>query len=399
MKRKKRLGKILRFSAIAALSLAIVVALIGFTLGPAIVAKRLNPTVLPTTAAIAPAVAALHQTLTIADLHADALLWGRDLAQKADYGHVDLPRLIQGNVALQVFTAVTQVPTPLKLEGNDDQPDNITKLAILQRWPIAAWFSLKARALHQAQQLKNLEQRRSSQFRVIQTAADLAQYLKQRTTQSPIVAGILGLEGAQALEGKIENLDRLYDAGFRLIGLAHFFDNAVSGSAHGMQRGGLTDFGRQVIQRMHDRHMIVDLAHASSQTIDDVLQITQSPVLVSHTGVRGTCDNARNLTDRQLQQIAQTGGVIGIGFWETAVCGSDVAAIVRAMRYVADLVGVDHVALGSDFDGSVRLPIDAANLVQITSGLQTAGFSEVEIGKIMGLNVMRVLAQILPVNA
>jgi membrane dipeptidase len=97
-----------------------------------------------------------------------------------------------------------------------------------------------------------------------------------------------------------------------------------------------------------------------------------------------------------LQQIAQTVGVIGIGFWETAVCGKDVAVIVRAMRYVVNLVGIDHVALGSDFDGSVRLPIDAANLVQITAALKSAGFTEIEIGKIMGLNVMRFLAQVLP---
>ncbi len=332
MKCKKRLGKILRLGAIVALSLAIVIALIGFTIGPAIVAKRLNPTVSPTTVAIAPAVAAFHQTLTIADLHADALLWGRNLAKLADYGHVDLPRLIQGNVALQVFTVVTQVPSPLKLEGNAEQPDNITKLAILQRWPIATWFSLNARALHQASQLKNLETQSAGKFRVIQTASDLSNYLQQRQTQPTIAAGLLGLEGAQALEGKIEYLDRLYDAGFRLIGLAHFFDNAVSGSAHGVQ------------------------------------------------------------------QIAQTGGVIGIGFWETAVCGSDVRAIVRAMRYVADRVGVDHVALGSDFDGSVRLPIDAANLVQITAALKDAGFTNAEIGQIMGLNVMRILAQVLAVN-
>jgi membrane dipeptidase len=396
MKRPKRLAKILKRVALVALSLAIVIALIGFTIGPAMVAKRLNPHDRQTFPAVPPAVAALHRSLTIADLHADALLWGRDLAQLADYGYVDLPRLIQGNVALQVFTVVTKVPTPLKLEGNGDQRDNITKLAILQRWPIEAWFSLKARALHQAQQLRNLEQRSSGQFRVIQTAADLTQYLKQRITQPSIVAGLLGLEGAQALEGKIENLDRLYESGFRVIGLAHFFDNAVAGSAHGIDHTGLTPFGRQVIQRMQERRMVIDLAHASSQTIDDVLQIAQSPVLVSHTGVRGTCDNARNLTDRQLQQIAQTGGVIGIGFWETAVCGQDVAAIVRAMRYVVNLVGIDYVALGSDFDGAVRLPIDAANLVQITVGLKTAGFTEVEIGKIMGLNVMRFLAQVLP---
>jgi membrane dipeptidase len=187
------------------LSLAIVIALIGFTVGPAIVTKRLNPHDRQKFPAVTPAVVALQ-----------------DLAQLADYSHVDLPQLIQGNVALQVFTVVTKVPMPLKLEGNGSGRDNITKLAILQRWPIGAWFSLKARALHQAQQLKTLEKRSSGQFRVIQTAADLTQYLQQRTTQPAIVAGLLGLAGAQALEGKIENLDRLYDAGFRLIGLAHF---------------------------------------------------------------------------------------------------------------------------------------------------------------------------------
>jgi membrane dipeptidase len=394
MQRKKRIGKILRLAALGTLGLTILLALVGFTLGPAFVAKRMNPTDPQTFGPVSPAVAALHQSLTVADLHADALLWGRDLSQLADYGHVDIPRLIAGNMALQVFTVVTQVPTPLKLEGNTDRPDNITRLAILQRWPIQAWFSLKARAIYQADRLKNLEQ--PGTFSIIRTASDLTRYLAQRQSQPQTTAGLLGLEGAQALEGQLDSVDQLYDAGFRLIGLAHFFDNAVSGSAHGLNRGGLTPFGRQVVQRMQARHMIVDLAHASSQTIDEVLQISQQPVLVSHTRVRGTCDNARNLTDRQLQQIAQTGGLIGIGFWKTAVCGDTVEAIVKAIRYAVNQVGVEHVALGSDFDGAVRLPIGAAQMVQLTAALKDAGFSDADVQKIMGLNVIQLLQKLLP---
>jgi membrane dipeptidase len=332
----------------------------------------------------------------VADLHADSLLWERDLSKLSSYGHVDIPRLLQGNVALQTFTVVTKVPEPLLLEGNGDRSDNITKLAILQRWPIQSWFSLKKRALYQTKRLQALQQKASGQFRMIETKQDLNSYLAQRQQNSAITAGLLGLEGAQALEGKIENLDRLYEAGFRLIGLAHFFDNEVSGSAHGIHQGGLTPFGQEVVKRMENLGLIIDLAHASPQTIDNVLQIAYRPVLVSHTGVQGTCDNARNLSDRQLQQIAQAKGVIGIGFWKTAVCGEDVSAIVRAIRYVIEKIGVDYVALGSDFDGAVRMPFDAANLGQITEALKKDGFTETDIRKVMGLNVIRLLQQVLP---
>ena len=163
-----------------------------------------------------------------------------------------------------------------------------------------------------------------------------------------------------------------------------------------MSKDGLTPFGEDAIKRMEELNMIVDLAHASPQTIDDVLQITNRPVLVSHTGVQGTCEGVRNLSDHQLHQIAANGGIIGIGFWSTAVCGDDVGAIVEAIRYVADQVGVEHVALGSDFDGAVRVPFDVAHMDQITQGLQQDGFTDSEIQKIMGLNVVHLLQQYLP---
>jgi len=116
----------------------------------------------------------------------------------------------------------------------------------------------------------------------------------------------------------------------------------------------------------------------------------------SHGGVRGTCDNHRSLSDAQARAIAASGGVIGIGFWPRATCGEDVAAIVRALRYTADLVGVEHVALGSDFDGAVQVPFDASGLPLLTEALLQAGFTPAELEKLMGGNVVRVLQDSLP---
>ncbi|HEY9655453.1 MAG TPA: dipeptidase [Crinalium sp.] len=371
-------------------------AVVTFSFGPSLVAKRFNPTDSNRTQSISEAAQTLHKSLAIADLHADSLLWGSDLSKSVNYGHIDVPRLIQGNVALQIFTVVTKVPAPLLLENNDDRGDDVTKLAILQRWSIPTWFSLSERALYQANRLKALESNAQGKFKIMTSGQDLSNYLAARRRNVQITAGLLGLEGAHALEGKIENVDRFYKAGFRLIGLAHFFDNEVSGSVHGVEKGGLTPFGREVLRQMESHHMIIDLAHASSQTIDEVLDFTNNPVFVSHTGVQGTCNNARNLSDRQIRQIAQHKGVIGIGFWKTATCGNDATAIARAIHYVTDLVGVDHVALGSDFDGAVRLPFDVADMVQVTNALLIEGFSKQEIEKIMGLNVLNLLQALLP---
>jgi microsomal dipeptidase-like Zn-dependent dipeptidase len=190
----------------------------------------------------------------------------------------------------------------------------------------------------------------------------------------------------------LENVDVLYDAGFRMMSPVHFFDNEVGGSAHGVRKGGLTVLGREVIRRMEQRGMIVDLAHASPRTIEDALALATRPVVVSHTGVRGTCDNTRNLSDGQLRAIARGGGVVGIGYWDTAVCGTDVHAIARAIRHAVVVAGIDHVALGSDFDGAVTVPFDASGLPLLTESLLEAGFSEEEASKVMGGNVLRLLA-------
>ncbi|HUJ73697.1 MAG TPA: membrane dipeptidase, partial [bacterium] len=120
------------------------------------------------------------------------------------------------------------------------------------------------------------------------------------------------------------------------------------------------------------------------------------PVIVSHTGVKGTCDNTRNLSDAHLKAIARTGGMIGIGYWKTAVCGTDAAAIARAIRYAVGVAGMDHVALGSDFDGAIQAPFDATGVVEVTDALLREGFTENDIAKIMGGNTLRLLHDALP---
>ena len=118
--------------------------------------------------------------------------------------------------------------------------------------------------------------------------------------------------------------------------------------------------------------------------------------MVSHTGVRGTCANGRNLSDAQLKRIAAQGGLVGIGFWNTAVCGKDVASIARAIAYTVKLIGAQHVAYGSDFDGAVTTAIDATGLPRLTQALLDAGLSEAQIRRVAGENVRDFLLKNLP---
>ena len=186
-----------------------------------------------------------------------------------------------------------------------------------------------------------------------------------RVADPSLTAGLLAIEGAHALDDDPANVEVVADAGFRMMSPSHFFDNAFGGSAHGIEKGRLTSAGHEMVLRMETRGMLVDVAHASAATIDDVLAIAARPVVASHTGVRGVCDNARNLSDAHLRGIAETGGLVGIGFWPTACGGDDPASIARSIRYAVNVAGVEHVGLGSDFDGAVPVPFDATGLVQI----------------------------------
>lgn len=339
---------------------------------------------------------ALHARLDLADLHSDTLLWGRDVLTRSSTGHVDVPRLVEGRFAIQVFSAVTKTPTGQNYSRNEGDSDAITDLVRLQLWPSRTWGSLLERALYQAEQLNAAAERDPKALMVLRTREDVARLVARHAQGEKVVGGLLAIEGSHALEGKLENLKRLTDAGYRMIGLHHFFDNELGGSLHGVSRAGLNAFGESVVRAVEQAGAIVDVAHSSPAVVADVLHIATRPIVVSHTGVKGACDSPRNLSDDQMRAIAAKGGLIGIGYWAGAVCDISPAGVAKAMRYAVNLVGADHVAFGSDYDGGTTVSFDASESVALIDALLNAGFSEDEIRKVSGENTRRLFETLLP---
>jgi membrane dipeptidase len=366
----------------------------GLLAAKRVVEERYNRVRNPPPYQVNQATAQLQKSLFVADLHADSLLWGRNLLKRSKIGHVDVPRLEQAHVSLQAFTVVTTIPKNLNIDRNNGASDMVRYLAVAEGWPPRTWNSPKERALYQAARLKEFESKSDGKLRILLSREDLQKFIGSK--EQGRVAAILGAEGAQPLEGKLENLDALYAAGFRMMSPTHFTDTDIAGSASGQSKSGLTELGRKWVPYMESKNMLIDLAHASPATVHDVTTIATKPVVVSHTGIRGTCKNNRNLSDDELRAVARTGGVVGIGYWETAVCGRDARAVARAIEYTAKLIGVEHVALGSDFDGATTMPFDVTGVPLITEALTKDGLSEHEIRLIMGENVVRVLSQTLP---
>lgn len=382
---------------VAGVLLLLVAAILAFhTVVPWYVDRDMNTVVSDTLPTISPAGRALHNRLFIADLHADQLLWGRDPLKKASHGHVDVPRLQEGHVGLQVFSVVTKTPRGMNYDHNTGDTDNILLLSLAQRWPQRTQRSLTARATYQAERLHDAALRSGGALTIITSRDSMLAFAQRRAGDPAQVGALLAIEGLHALDGKFANVDTLFNAGFRMMGLTHFFDNEVGASAHGVTHGGLTPLGRQVIQRMEQLGIIVDVAHASPQVIDETLAMVTRPVVVSHTGVAATCAGPRNLTDAQLTALAANGALIGIGYWDGAICEPTLENIVKAIRHAVGVAGASHVALGSDFDGATRTPFDTRGVLAITDALQKSGMSDEDVAKVMGGNVRDFLLRWLP---
>ncbi len=384
-----------KWKVLTVITFLVVVAIIHFVV-PAVLENSMNITTPHEKYAISEKARKLHQEIVVADLHTDSLLWKRDLTQWSNRGHVDVPRLQAGNVALQLFTAVTKSPAGQNYESNDGESDNITALAIAQLWPMRTWDSLAERALYQAEKLSRLADDVPEYISFVTNSTELTEVLNKRSAGKKITAAIYGIEGAHALEGELSNLDRLFTAGLRVVGLTHFFDNLLAGSLHGTSGAGLTDFGKRVVLRAMEKDMIIDVAHLSPRAVSEVLAMIDKPVVLSHGGMKGVCDTSRNLEDELMKSIVAKGGLIGIGFWDGAACDTSPIGVVKSIRYAIDMLGVDHVALGSDYDGSTEVQFDISELAVLTHTMIEQGFSEEEIRKVMGGNTIRFFLANLP---
>ena len=374
--------------------------------------------------------AKLHKELFIADLHADTLIWRKDILKKHDYGHVDIPRLIEGNIALQVFSVFTKVPFPGKRIFSSPRwaeffskhsPDVTTLLTILQYDDDRTRGTLKDRALFYADKLHKAAERSEGKLAVIESQADLRAYLKNRAETPNITAGILSLEGAHALEGDPNNIEAFFKAGYRMMSLTHFYDNEFAGSSTGSERTGLSIKGKELIRLMGmDKHkMILDLSHASQDTIDEVFKLyteqkfIMPALVVSHNGVSHITKQGelctrkgRNLSDEHIKKIVLHEGLIGIGLYNSAVCDEALDGSIMAIKHtmkVGQTVnrvedGAESIALGSDFDGAVTAHFDVRGMPLLTQALldMENNLSIQQVKKIMGENVKEFFLKHLP---
>ncbi|WP_134671271.1 dipeptidase [Halorussus marinus] len=334
---------------------------------------------------------------TLLDVRADGREGGRSFFERREAGHLDLPRARDGGLAGGLFAVF--VP-------NDDHE--------YDREPTAEGYEMdlppavdreRARAFTY-DALARLHRIRADSDGAVRIVGD-AEAL-DAALDSDALAAIPHLEGAEAVAPDLSNLDLLYAAGVRSIGPVWSRPNAFGHGVRFEYPGtpdtgpGLTDAGRDLVAACNDRGIVVDLAHLNAAGFEDVAALSTDPLVVSHGAVHAICPSSRNLTDEQLDAIAASGGLVGITFAVGFLRpdgesdpDTPIATLVDHVEYVADRVGVDHVALGSDFDGAtIPDPIgDATGLSDVLAAIRDRGFDEDEVEKIARDNWLRVLGE------
>lgn len=212
---------------------------------------------------------------------------------------------------------------------------------------------------------------------------------------------ILAIENSEAVERSLNILRSLYNLGVRSIGLTHNPNTWVStGNDEGETGGGLTKFGIQLVKEMNKLGILVDVSHISERGFWDVLDVSNDPIIASHSNCKTLCNHSRNLTNEQLKAIAVNGGVIGITFvpgfitedgWQNRPL---FAQLINHIEYAIDVAGIENVGIGSDFDGGGDLLKDASEYPRITEELSERGYSDEAIQKVLGGNILRVFANV-----
>jgi membrane dipeptidase len=363
----------------------------------------------------------IHKSALVADMHCDGVLKikkGRDYSVRNSEGHMDIPRLKEGGTDLQVFACWVDTETPP--ESCQIVVDELID------------------------SLESMIDRNASDIALCTTAGEAEKIIAEGK-----VAAFLGIENGVAIAEDPLLLEHYYDRGVRYMTLTHTAssDWCISSADTTPAFGGLTDLGIDVVWKMNELGMIIDISHASVSAVEKVLKYSKAPVIASHSCVHAICPHDRNLTDDQIEAIATRGGVIGINYYngyiskpwerradslwnsregdyraikeqykdddsardaalqpirdwfrkEIAAVVVDVGSVVDHIDYIVKLVGADYVGLGSDWDGVGYMPegLDDCSMVpNITKELVGRGYSDEDIGKILGGNFMRVFRQV-----
>lgn len=344
---------------------------------------------------------------TLLDLHLPALGCGhpRTFFETSEYGHIDLPRARQGGLGGGFFA----IFTPSSIE----KPSPVPGVAAAPGTPPAGYAIPMAAGVEQAVALKltvemaarlfRLEREGQGAIKVVRTAGELADCLERE-----IFAMIFHIEGAEAIDTRLDALEVLYQAGLRSLGIVWSRPNAF---AHGVPFAfpsspdtgpGLTEAGVALVRACNELGLVIDLSHLNEKGFWDVARLSSAPLVATHSGVHALCPSARNLTDRQLDAVRDSNGVVGVNFHvgflradgQRDAATTSLAEIVNHLNYMVERMGIDHVALGSDFDGAV-MPgdlRDVTGVAKLMDALAAAGYDEAARRQIAYGNWLRVLA-------
>lgn len=309
----------------------------------------------------------------IVDFHCDTLYLiqkdNRDITKKNDKGHIDLIRLDEGMVHLQVFATFIE-PEYMRKDAATKTLKMIDKLYQLME--------------------------KTDKIKLILNGKDVDEAKNENK-----LGALLSIEGGEALEGDLALLRMFYKLGVRAMTLTWSLRNDLGDGILGSSDYGLTSFGKDVIKEMNRLGMIVDVSHLNERGFWDAINICEKPLIASHSDCKALCNHPRNLNDDQIKAIAAKGGVIGINFCPDFLRDDDNASIEDVLdhiEHIVNLVGINHVGFGSDFDGIEKTPFgldDAASFPKILDGLKKRGFSDDEINSISHVNFERIIKEIL----
>lgn len=318
----------------------------------------------------------IHAKSIVFDAHCDTILsvieGERSLGEKSDRGHIDIPRLRSGGVNAQVFAVF------VRPEWYYD----------------AVHMTMKGISI-----LKSQMEQNGSEVDIAYSAADV-----EKAAKDGKIAALISIEGGEALQGDIHMLRIYRELGVSSIVLTWNRRNAIADGAQDLRSGGgLSDFGVEVVKEMERLGMLVDIAHISPKGFWDVLDVARKPLIVSHSMPRKFMDIPRNLDDEQIKAVAERNGVIGATFYFSSYGGrqGSIENILDVIDYFVDVAGIDHVGIGSDFDGydgNVEGLESCEKMINLTRGLVFRGYSDEDIKKILGGNFLRVYSGLQPLT-